>query len=75
MKVELATAGAKPDLPAFHVEVRFGAGVPLEAQGPALLAFEKDLRQMGVRAEVFLETRPDDSKLRRAMTPDERKRL
>lgn len=60
-----------------HVIVHFGKGVPIEAQGPALLAFEKHLRALtdGALVEVFKETKADDSKLRSAMTPEQRAKL
>lgn len=64
------------DLPRHHVEVRFGPGVDYDAQGKAMLAFEKTLRQLtGQWVEVFKETKADDSKLRRFMTTEERARL
>lgn len=59
----------------FHVIVQFGKGIPSDAQGTVMLAMEKALREMGVPAEVFKETKPDDSKLRNKMTPLERSRL
>lgn len=59
-----------------HVEVKFGADVPVDAQAVALLAFEKDLRALsGVRVEVFKQARGDDSKLRALMTPEQRAKL
>jgi hypothetical protein len=59
-----------------HVTVRFGDGVPTSAQGPALLAFEKHLRQItGMDCRVFKERLGDDSKLRIKMTPIERDKL
>ncbi len=64
------------DIPPFHVIVRFGSGIPDNAQGEAMLALEKDLRlHHGLPAEVFKETMADDSKLRRRMTPEERAKL
>jgi len=76
VKLTPAAAPAKPELPPLHVEVRFGKGVPIEVQGPALLAFERHLREIqGVPAEVFKEAIPDDLKRRRDMTPADRKRL
>ncbi len=63
-------------LPDLHVVVQFGAKIPGDAQGKALLAFEKHLRQeTGLRVEVFKETKGDDSKLRIKMTPEQRSRL
>lgn len=66
---------AKPDLPAFHVIVNFGKGIGSDMQGRALLAFEKFMREGGVPAEVYKETAPDDSKLRRNMTKEQRENL
>jgi len=64
-----------PGLPAFHVLVDFGSGIPSDAQGIVLLAMEKSLRQMGLPAEVYKRTLPDDSKLRLKMTTEERAKL
>ena len=61
-----------PAIPLGHVIVEFGAGIPADAQGVALLAMEKILRGMGLPAEVFKQTMADDSKLRRNMTPEQR---
>ena len=73
--IELPQAAPR-QLPAHHVEVRFGRGVPSDAQGRALLALEKYLRcELGVPAEVYLPTAQDDLKRRRDMTPDDRRRL
>lgn len=64
------------DLPPHHVIVRFGSAIPSTAQGAALLAFERSLRELsGVRCEVFKETMADDSKLRRSMTTEQRNAL
>ena len=66
-------SAAIPDL---HVLVRFGKGIPAHTWGPALLAFEAEVRRAsGVRAEVFCEVKGDDSKLRAAMTTEQRARL
>jgi hypothetical protein len=63
-------------LPDHHVQVRFGAGICADAQGRAMLAMEKMLRELtGAPCEVFKETMGDDSKLRRAMTPEQRAKL
>lgn len=59
----------------FHVTVRFGLGYPLATQGEVLLDLEKMLRQRGLPAEVFKDTMHDDSKLRRAMTAEQRNKL
>jgi hypothetical protein len=64
------------NLPDLHVLVKFGKGIPVDAQSVALLAFEKHIREIsGQRAEVFKETRGDDSKLRAFLTPEQRMKL
>ena len=64
------------DLPRYHVLVKFGSGIPADAQGRAMLAFEKNLRELtAAPCEVFKETMADDSKLRRSMTEAQRKAL
>lgn len=65
---------AVPDL---HAVVQFGKGVPAHIQGPALLAFERSLRSLAKNLwiEVFKEVKGDDSKLRNAMTKEERSKL
>ncbi len=73
--MELATIPAKPALPALHVIVDFGGGIPSDVQGCALLMLEKWLRERGIAAECFKHTMPDDSKLRRSMTAEQRSRL
>jgi hypothetical protein len=66
----------RSDLPANHVEVRFGKGISGADQGVALLSFERLLRQMtGAPIEVFKESMADDSKLRMMMTDAERAKL
>lgn len=63
-------------LPDHHVVVRFGAGVALDHQGIAMLAMEKHLREIGAGpCEVFKDTQEDDSRLRRAMTDEQRAKL
>lgn len=57
------------------VVVKFAEGVPSEAQGPALLEFEKNLRKTGLDIRVFKERMGDDSKLRIMMTPAQRDAL
>jgi hypothetical protein len=60
----------------FNVLVRFDDGVPPEAQGVALLEFEKKLRQLtGMDCRVFKQKMGDDSKLRVMMTPEQRNNL
>ena len=68
---------ALSDIPALHVQVRFGKDIPLQQQGPALLEFERTLRKLcpGLWIEVFKELKGDDSKLRTMMTAAERKAL
>ncbi len=65
------------NLPDLHVVVQFGKGIPSSVQGPALLEFERVLRGLahGLWVEVFKEIKGDDSKLRIAMTQEERSRL
>ena len=64
------------EIPDLHVIVKFGKAIAPDVQGRALLAFEKMLRDMsGVRAEVFKESRGDDSRLRAMMTPAQRAKL
>ena len=60
-----------------HVVVHFGSGIPSSIQGPALLAFEKELRRLcpGQWIEVFKEAKGDDSKLRSQMTAEQRASL
>lgn len=64
------------DLPPYHVEVKFGKGIPSSAQGVALLEMERHLREITRHpVEVFKETMADDSKLRNMMTAEERAKL
>lgn len=65
-------------IPPLHVVVQFGSGIPSDVQGPALLAFEKILRDLTnhkLWIETFKEAKGDDSKLRMAMTAEERAKL
>jgi hypothetical protein len=71
--VELQTVSEQ--LSPLHVVVDFGSAIPSDAQGKVLLAMEKMLRGMGIPAEVFKRSLPDDSKLRRSMTPEQRAKL
>ncbi len=58
------------------VTVKFGKAVPYDIQCAMQMRWERELREStGVRIEVFAEARGDDSKLRAAMTPDQRARL
>jgi hypothetical protein len=64
------------DIPSYHVLLHFGSGIPSDAQGVAMLALEKHLRELtACPCEVFKETMGDDSKLRRAMTAEQREKL
>ena len=64
------------NLPDFHVQVSFGKGISSDAQGRAMLAFEKYLRELTRGpVEVFKETMGDDSKLRVLMTKEQRAKL
>ena len=60
-----------------HVVVKFGSDIPASVQGPALLAFERLLREMapGKWIEVFKDIKGDDSKLRVMMSKEERAKL
>lgn len=60
-----------------HVVVKFGSDVPSDVQGAAMLQFERDLRARmpGKWVEVFKDNKGDDSKLRMAMTTEQRARL
>jgi predicted double-glycine peptidase len=64
-----------PDKDYYHVIMRFGAGIPASTQGEVMLDLEKALRKRGLPAEVYRDTMGDDSKLRRAMTVDQRQKL
>lgn len=57
------------------VTVKFDPRVPGHIRGGALMAFERYMREHGIKANVFLERRPDDLKSRAAMTADERAKL
>lgn len=66
----------KPEeLPDHHIIVKFGKGISSDHQSRTMFAMELWLREQGVPAEVFKETKEDDSKLRRNMTPEQRARL
>ena len=58
-----------------HVIVKFGSGIHADLQGVVMLHMEKELRELGVPAEVFKESTPDDSKLRSLMTVEQRESL
>ena len=58
------------------VVVRFSEEIPGEAQGPALLSFEKKLRELTqLDCRVFKDKMGDDSKLRIRMTQKEKDSL
>lgn len=59
----------------YHVIVKFGSGFSKDLQGRLLLAFEKMMREQNIPAEVFKETKADDSKLRSLMTVEQRAKL
>lgn len=58
-------------VPSKQAMVIFGPDVLPAAKGPALLAFERALRQNGADCEVFLETMKDQNKLRRDLTRED----
>ena len=63
-------------LPTLHIIVKFGDDIPAFAQGAGLLQFEKNMRALtGLDCRVFKDKMADDSKLRRAMTDEERAKL
>ena len=65
-----------PAQPDHHVVVKFGPAVPYDVQCAELMAMEKRLRaQTGQRIEVFANARADDSRLRAAMTTEQRSKL
>jgi hypothetical protein len=64
------------DILPLHVIVKFGADFPVEHRGLALFLWERSLRaQTGLRIEVFQEKKGDDSRLRNAMTAEQRAKL
>jgi hypothetical protein len=75
----LATVDAPsgpPPLPPGHVEVRFAADIDGDTQGRLMLAWERLAREtMRVPVELYKQTREDDLKRRRDMTPEDRRRL
>lgn len=58
-----------------EVLVKFGTGIPGDAQAKVMFDLELSLQRMGHDVRVFKETMGDDSKLRVLMTPEERDRL
>lgn len=61
----------KISVPPNQALVIFGPNVKPEAKGPALLAFERTLREHGAECEVFMETMRDQNKLRRQLTRED----
>jgi len=60
----------------YEVKVHFPEGIPLDVQGPTLLAFERHLRglvELDVR--VVKDLKGDDSRLRVMMSPEMRAKL
>lgn len=63
-------------IPPHHVIVNFGKAISGDVQGKALLALERYLREtLGVKAEVYKQTAPDDLARRRDMTEEQRANL
>lgn len=59
-----------------EVLVKFSEGIPLDAQGRALLNMEIELRKStGLDVRVVKELMGDDSKLRRMLTIKQREAL
>lgn len=60
-----------------HIKVTFaGNGLTFEERGHLLLMFERMARvETGKPVEVFMDRMGDDSKLRVAMTPEQRAKL
>jgi hypothetical protein len=65
----------KQDIPQYHVLVKFGSGIPDTQQGHLLLIMEQWLRDVGIPAEVFLETMRDQNVLRRKLSEADSKEL
>lgn len=60
----------------YKVTVKFDDGVPLDAQGVALLRLEQHLRVLtGLDCRVYKDLKGDDSKLRVMMSPEMRAKL
>ncbi len=65
-----------PKLESHHVLIQFGDGIGPDAQGRAMLALERFLRTLTDEdIRVFKSSMDDDSKLRRAMTAEQRAKL
>ena len=75
-KFPIPLVAAGQTLGPLHVVVRFGAEIGHDAQADALLEMEKRLRLFtGKDIRVYKDLMGDDSKLRRAMTPEQRAKL
>ena len=60
----------------YEVKVHFPEGIPLNAQGHTLLAFERHLRSLvELDVRVVKDLKGDDSRLRVMMTPQQREKL
>jgi len=59
----------------YHVNFRFGKGVPPDLQAASMMMVERWLREKGIPAEVFKDNMADDSRLRLAMTEERRAKL
>ncbi len=60
----------------YEIIMSFGAGIKGQLQAKLMFDLEKHLRETTeLPIEVFKKTMDDDSKLRRMMTPEERKRI
>jgi len=60
----------------YEIIMRFGRGIDGTMQSKLMFDLEIHLRKStGLPIEVFKDTMPDDSKLRRSMTPEERAKL
>lgn len=59
-----------------QVRVALPDGIPHHLQSQALMAFERHLRVLtGLDVQVFKDKMADDSKLRMALTPEERNQV
>ena len=58
-----------------EVLVKFGHGIPGDAQAKVMFDLEVSLQKMGHDVRVFKETMGDDSKLRVLMSTEERDQL
>ncbi len=58
-----------------EVLVKFGAGIPGDAQAKIMFDMEVSLQKMGYDARVLKETMGDDSRLRAMMSQEQREKL